>query len=152
VTETAEPVCFTVHAKAHVLAALAAGEAAGRPVVVVSGPGASAYAGAAWFLAMTRQAAAQFPEVRLTAMLDCSDRAGDAMTALKAGATDLIFTGHPEASRRLADVARQTGAQIHRSRPVSCDLLDRRDPGRAARDWAQAATQQKFATDGPNRL
>ncbi len=132
-----EPACFTVHAKPHVLAALHAGDASARPVTVVSAPGAGAYAGPEWFLAMVRQASAEFPQVRLTAMLDCGDRAGDALRALNAGVQDIIFNGHPEAARRLSDIAAELGACIHARRPPSLDLGDEADAARAAVRWCE---------------
>ena len=125
--------CFTIHSLAHLRAALSAGAASGRPIVALSAVGASGYAGAAWFAALVEQARQEFPGVALTAMLDCAGRAGDVPAALQRGLSPIIFTGHAEAAIRLKDIAAQTGAAVITTRPPSCDLLNARDPVRAAR-------------------
>jgi hypothetical protein len=128
-------VAFVVHSRAHLDAALTAAREFGRPVIAISGEGASAYAGPGWFLALIRQARAEFPDVELTAILDCADRAGDALAALKEGAEHLIFTGHPDAAARLAAIAGQTGATISHRRPDARDLMGVKDVDYAAREW-----------------
>jgi hypothetical protein len=130
---TGEPVAFVVHGLPHLAAALAAGAESGRPIVAISAPGASAYAGPAWFAALAAEGGAAYPDVALTAILDCGDRAGDALAALKAGLTRLIFTGNPVAGEKLAAIARGYGAEIMFNRPDAVDLLGVRDPARAAR-------------------
>jgi hypothetical protein len=128
-------VAFVVHSRAHLEAVLAAARAAGRPVIAISGEGASAYAGPGWFLALVRQARNEFPDVELTAILDCADRAADALAALKEGAQHLIFTGHPDAAARLTAIAAQTGAKISDRRPDALDLMGVKDVDYAAREW-----------------
>jgi len=130
--------CFTIHGLPHLRAALTAGAEAGRPIVVLSAVGASGFAGAGWFAALTEQGRAEFPDVPLTAILDCADRAGDVPAALKRGITHIVFTGHPEAAIRLRDIAGQMGATILLERPASLDLLNARDPFRAARIHCEA--------------
>jgi hypothetical protein len=125
--------CFTIHGLAHLRAALAAGAESGRPVVALSAAGASGFAGAAWFASLIDQGRGEFLDMPLTAILDCGDRAGDVPAALKRGVTHIVFTGHPEAAARLADIAAHYGATILAERPQSCDLLNARDPVRAAR-------------------
>jgi len=49
----------------------------------------------------------------------------------------VIFTGHPEAARRLVAIAEARGATVLTERPVSFDLLNLRDPDFAARRFAQ---------------
>ena len=126
-------VCFTVHGLPHLRTALKAGTEAGRPIIVLSAEAASAYAGALWFAAMIQAGREEFPDAQLTAILDCGDRAGDVLAALQAGIACVIFTGHPEAARRLTAIAAVTGATILAERPVSFDLLNLRDPEFAAR-------------------
>jgi len=131
------PAAFVVHSLEHLRAALATGAATGRPIVALSGPGASAYAGPGWFAALAAAGAAEFPNVQLTAILDCSDRAGDALAALGLGLRHLIFTGHPDAARRLSGIAAGYGGLILGERPNALDLLDVKDPGRAARKYCE---------------
>jgi len=125
--------CFTIHGLAHLRAALTAGAETGRPIVALSAIGASGFAGAGWFAALIEQGRAEFPDVALTAILDCGDRAGDVPAALKRDVTHIVFTGHPEAAARLQDIAGQLGATVLLERPTSCDLLNARDPLRTAR-------------------
>ena len=125
--------CFTIHGLTHLRAALAAGAETGRPIVALSGIGASGFAGAGWFKALIDQGRQEFPDLPMTAILDCADRAGDVPAALKRGITHIVFTGHPKAASRLQDIAAQMGATILLERPPALDLLNARDPFRAAR-------------------
>ncbi len=134
-----QPACFTIHGPEHLRAALAAGASSGRPVVALSAEGAAAYAGAGWFKALAEHGAADFPDVPLTAILDCGDRAGDALAALNAGVLHIVFNGHPKATASLAAIADGLGATVHAGRPESCDLLNAADPEYAARRWCEAA-------------
>ena len=100
--------------------------------------GAAAYAGAGWFKALAGRGAAEFPDVPLTAILDCGDRAGDALAALNAGLRHIVFTGHPKSAAGLAAIADGLGATVHAVRPESYDLLNAADPFFAARRWCEA--------------
>ena len=132
-TVRAPAACFTIHSLTHLRAALTAGAETGRPIVALSAVGASGFAGAAWFAALIEQGRGEFPDVPLTAMLDCADRAGDVPAALRLGLRHVIFTGHAEAAVRLRDIASQTGAAIVATRPAGCDLIDTKDPFYTAR-------------------
>lgn len=138
---TSSPACFTVHGLPHLRVAMAAGAATGRAIVVMSAAGASGYAGAGWFLSMAEQGRAEFPDVALTAWLDCDDRGGDVLAAFAAGARHVIFTGHPEAGRRLNAIAQEYGAAILSERPLSCDLLNASDPAWTARKWCETSAR-----------
>ena len=125
----------TIHSLADALAALEAGAAVGRPVILLSAAGAAAYAGAGWFAAVIGRARQQWPAVDAIAMLDCGDRAELAQGALRAGLTDIVFTGPRGVAARLADIAGQSGARLHRKRPASLDLANEPDPPAACRAW-----------------
>jgi hypothetical protein len=126
-TDDRPAACFTIHSLEHLRAALNAGAERGLPVIALSATSASGFAGAAWFAAVVAQGRAEFPGVPLTAILDCADRAGDAIAALNRGLPQLIFNGHPAAAERLADIAAQCGATILTARPASFDLMNARD-------------------------
>jgi hypothetical protein len=130
-TEDGPPV-FVVHGLAHLSAVLEAARAKARPATVMTAPGASAYAGPSWFAALVAAGRADYPAVELTAILDCGDRAGDALGALKLGLAHIVFTGHPEALARLRAIAAAQGAEILDRRPASFDLLDRKDAAEEA--------------------
>jgi hypothetical protein len=126
---------FVVHALAHVRAALAAAAARGSPVTLLSAPGAGGFAGAGWFMGVIDQARAAHPQVTLSALLDCGDRPGFVLAALRQGVPGVIFTGPAATAVRLADIAAQQGARLLTARPPACDLLDAVDPERACRAW-----------------
>jgi len=116
-----------VHSLDHARTAVAAAASLGRDVTLVSAPGAGAYAGPLWFKAVVDEAAAAFPGIAVTAVLDCGAEPGTVLAALRAGFRRVIFTG-PEAMRaRLAEIAAATGAAIEPRQPGALDLLGQRD-------------------------
>jgi hypothetical protein len=73
-----------------------------------------------------------------TGVLDCDDRADLAQAALRQGLTHVCFRGAQAVAVRLADIARQYGATLHRKRPRALDLLYTDDPLAACRGWLAA--------------
>jgi hypothetical protein len=124
-----------IHELAHAHAALTAAAELGVPVALWSAPGAAAYAGAGWFSAVLTRAAAAVPGARFSAVLDCADRADLVQAALRQGLAELCYRGPAGLTRRLADIARQQQATLHRRRPVALDLCQARDPLVACREW-----------------
>lgn len=51
----------------------------------------------------------------MTAVLDCGDRPGDALAALRAGWRTIVYSG--SAAAKIRDIARQRGAQVLKERP-----------------------------------
>jgi len=124
-----------IHELAHARAALQAAAATGVTLELWSAPGAAAYAGAGWFDALVRRATAENPAASVVAVLDCADRADLVQAALRQGLLQLCYRGAPETARRLADIARQYGATLHRKMPLALDLLHVDDPFAACRAW-----------------
>ncbi len=83
---------------------------AGRAVFLCSPPGAAAWLGAGYWKALQDRAEAEFPDVSFVLALDCADRAGDAMAALRAGVGTVVFAGRAEIAAKLRDMAAQSGA------------------------------------------
>jgi hypothetical protein len=109
-----------VHGRGH--AAWALRVAAGRPVLLLSAPGAALNAGPGWFKAVLDQAAAEHPGANFTAALDCAAAPGAALAALRAGFRMVIFDlGHPSAASVLGAAA-EAGAEVLGSRPEALDL------------------------------
>jgi hypothetical protein len=108
-------------------------------VTLLSAPGAAAYAGAGWFRAVTEQAAAQFPDVQMTPILDCAAAAGDALAALREGVQVIRFSGGQRVNDKLFDIAQQLGASVITRRPRALDLGNAEAEGvelaAACRDW-----------------
>ena len=96
--------------------------AAGRPVLLLSAPGAALNAGPGWFKAVLDQAAAAHPGARLHAALDCAAAPGAALSALRAGFKLVVFDlGQPSAASVLGAAA-EAGAEVLGTRPVALDL------------------------------
>ncbi|MEO8559384.1 MAG: hypothetical protein ABI439_10000 [Rhodospirillales bacterium] len=93
-------------------AALQTARLDGRAVFLCSPEGASSYLGAGLWKALQDKAQAEFPDVSFTLALDCADRAGDAMAALRAGVRAIVFTGRADVAAKFRDMAGQLGAKI----------------------------------------
>ena len=119
------PPAIIVHSLDHAVAALQGAAAAGRPVLLVSAPDAGVYAGAGWFRELVAAAGEAVPGAQFSAFLDCGDRPGAALAAIRGEAPGVIFAGCADVARRLADIARQHGVRFATSRPAAAlDLGD----------------------------
>ena len=128
---TARVIVF--HSLDHARAALAAAAQRGVPVTLRSAPGAVAYAGAGYLKAIVDAAAAENPDVAVSAVIDCGADAGAAMGALRAGWRAILFSGRDDVAARLADMAREAGARLTGEGPEALDLLDAADPAALCR-------------------
>jgi len=126
---------FVIHSLEHAKAALAAAAEAGLPVTLVSAEGAAAYVGAMWFREMVALAARDHPDLPVTAVLDCGDRPGDVLAALRHDLKTLSFSGRPAATKMLAAIAADYGAELVARPRDALDLLDQPDPTAACRAW-----------------
>lgn len=110
-------------------------------VTLISAPDAAGYAGPGWFRAVIEQARAGFPDVEAVALLDCGDRPGLALAALRDGAKAIRFSDDTIA--RIRDIAAQYGALVIETRPDAFDAGDpmpgKRDLLRACRDFLENA-------------
>ena len=70
---------IVIHGYDQAIAALAAAAAADRKVLLMSARAAAAYTGPGWFRDLVAQACAAVPAARADSLLDCADRAGDAL-------------------------------------------------------------------------
>jgi fructose/tagatose bisphosphate aldolase len=134
-TPRAIPRAIIVHGLADAEAALAAAEAAGVPVILLSAPGAASYAGIGWFKALAREAGRRCPEARYRAMLDCGDRPDLAQAAWREGMSDVVFTGRKAIAEKLDEIARRRKARLHRQAPEALDLFGAEDRAAACADW-----------------
>jgi hypothetical protein len=107
-----------IHSLDHARTALAAAAALGVPVTLASAEGAGGYAGPLWWMALIEAAAQDFPDVPVTAVLDCTDEPGAVLGALRAGVKRVRFTGTDPARQRLAAIAQSLGAEIENDDPA----------------------------------
>jgi hypothetical protein len=122
---------IVVHTAAQATAALTAAARSGKPVVLVSPRVASASMGPGMFRAIIAAAREAEPKARALAVLDCGDRPGDAMAALRGGIEAVCFHGAPEVAAKLGDMAEQSGARVLTSLSAALDLAGVRDPEEA---------------------
>jgi len=94
--------------------------APGRPVTLLSAPGAALYAGCGWWAALLR--AGGFTG---TALLDCADSPGRALEALKLGLTGVVLTCDPARYALVAEIAADAGALLLPAAPPALDLAQR---------------------------
>jgi len=111
---------IVIHGLAHARLALGPG----RPVTLLSAPGAALYAGCGWWRAVVAASGAAGPDV-----LDCADAAGRALEALSAGCRWLVLLPCP-AWEGVAERAAAQGACLLRERPPALDLAE---PGASRR-------------------
>ena len=127
---------IVIHSLGHARAALAAAAACGKEVVTLaSAPGAAQQAGPGWFKAVIEQASAAYPQVRVAAILDCSDQPGPAMAALRLGLKDLRFLGAAELREKLTGM----GAVLAPPPEASLDLREFKEPETACAAFLREA-------------
>lgn len=130
-----KPRAVIVHSGAQARAAVAAAAARGAGVVLLSAPGAAASLGAQVFQAMAAEAAAAFPQVPVTAVLDCGKEPGDALNALRHGIAAVRLDAEAAVLDKVRDIAAQLGARLDETPWEALDLLDVADPAAALQAW-----------------
>ncbi|UEM19519.1 hypothetical protein JL100_020835 [Skermanella mucosa] len=129
------PPAVLVHGIDGLRAALAAAASLGRPLTVVSLPGAAGSAGASWFHALVQAGSAEHPDVPLTAVLDCGDQPGHALAALRVGVRHLLLADSVPAWPRVRAIAEAAGATLYGLAGPVFDPRFFRDPVRGCREW-----------------
>ena len=86
--------------------------AAGGPVELRTPPGAAGYLGPALFKAMIDEARAEFPDADMTAVLDCGDAPGTALSALRLGVEAVAVEAPAPVLQRLRAIAHRTGGRV----------------------------------------
>jgi hypothetical protein len=93
--------------------------APGRPVTLLSAPGAALYGGCLWWAALLRQAGAQD-----VSLFDCAAAPGRALEALRLGLLGIVLTCEPVAYNVVAGIAAAQGAVLLPAAPLALDLAD----------------------------
>lgn len=124
-----------VHNLAQARAAIAAAETAGKPVTLMSTPGAAGYVGAPYWRELMAAAGADKAAVAVTAILDCGDKPGHALGALAEGIECVRVAASDDVLARIADIAARSGAALDTVDARALDLLDVKDAEAALRDW-----------------
>ena len=112
---------------------------AGRPVTLLSAPGAALYAGCGWWRALAGQARAAFPDVAVADILDCADGSGQALAALRIGQQHLVLWPSAPGWDAVAAITGERGGAVLPEPPPALDLAAR-GAARRLRDWLQIRT------------
>ncbi len=119
----------------HGLADARAAVAPGRPVTLLSAPGAGLYAGSLWWRALIDAVRrADTPDI-----LDCADGSGLALAALRAGVPRLVLWPSAPGWAEVAEIAGTLGGVVLTEAPPALDLAQRGAARRLA-DWLDRPT------------
>ncbi len=124
-----------VHDLGHALAALEAASGLGRPVILLSAPGAAGSMGAQVFRDLIEMAKATHPGAEVTAVLDCGEDPGLVLGAFRAGVMAARVTAQPDAMDRLRGMAAEMDAQVFEDEGPFLDLIDEDDAPAACKAW-----------------
>ena len=117
----------------HGLADARAALAIGKPLTLLSAPGAAGFAGCLWWRELVTAARAGAPAIEVLDILDCADASGLAMAAIRSGVCRLVLwpdaPGHPA----VAAIAERQGGFVLTRAPSALDMAqptaNRRLPG-----------------------
>ena len=132
---------ITIHSFEHACAALEAAVELSAPVLLVSAPDAGLQSGPAWFASVIGQAVESVPgapALQLVTLLDCSDKPGCVLAALRHGVKRICFTGPETTRRKLLNIAESYEATVLAERPEALELLGQANPDDACRVWLTA--------------
>jgi hypothetical protein len=92
-------------------AALLAARAGGTSPILITPEGAASFYGAGYLGALQARAESEFPDVDFELIVDCADAPGHALACLRSGVKRISMS---EPNEKIADIARQMGAQLVR--------------------------------------
>ncbi len=124
-----------IHGIDHARAALSVAAKLDVSLTLMSAPSAAAYLGSTVFRDMISEAQKDFPDVSVTAVLDCGDEPGMAMAAMRHGIKAVQISNPPEIRAKLVDIADQRGAVVFEYEGPVLDLLDMSNPAAACLAW-----------------
>ncbi len=111
----------------------------GRPVTLLSAPGAALYAGCGWWRALVRHARTAVPDVAVADVLDCADGSGQALAALRIGQLWLVLWRTSPGWDEVAAIAAERDGGVLEAAPPALDLATR-GAERRLHDWLQRGT------------
>ena len=93
-------------------AALDAARVAGQAIALASPIDAAIQYGVQFYVKLSEQLAAEYPELRPVIAVDCGDRADLAHDAMRFGLKSIVFRGDPRTAEKLADIAGTLGVKF----------------------------------------
>lgn len=112
--------------------------AIGKPLTLLSAPGAAGFAGCVWWREVVRAALAGAPVAEVTDILDCADASGLALAAIRSGVHRLVLWPEAPGHAAVAAVAAREGGFVLPRAPPALDMA-RRDAARRLPDWLSGA-------------
>ena len=135
-----KPRVIIIHSLNHARSAVAAAIQCETPVTIASAPFAAAYAGAVWFQKVVEKAAAEqdgLPPGYVTAVLDCGDEPGLALSALRQGMKVIRYGGSVASRRKITAIAAELGAELWHGKMDSLDLDGVNNATDSCRQWLE---------------
>ena len=103
---------ITVANLAEARAALNGARVTGDAIGLASPPDAAIQYGVLFYVKLSEQLAAEYPELKPVIAVDCSDRADLAHDAMRFGLKSIVFRGDPRTAEKLADIAGTLGVRF----------------------------------------
>ena len=94
------------------LRALQSNASSGQPVYLVFSWASLRSAGIGYAMAIVAKARATHPQIACLSVLDAGEDVGLALSALKAGADKVLFSGAPALAQKLGQIAGQLGVRL----------------------------------------
>jgi hypothetical protein len=106
----------------HGLADARAALAPGRPVTLLSAPGAALFGGCLWWRQVAAAVRSEYPHIETIDILDCADASGLAMSALRSGVHRLVLWPRAPGHAKVAAIAARQGGFVLPQPPPALDL------------------------------
>ena len=131
-----------VHTIAHVREAVSTAQTLGRPVTLISAPGAAASTGAEVFMHMIAAGLEDSGISVYPAVIDCGSDPGQALQALRLGCTNIRLDAAPEVIAKFHDMVGPDGLVLDGTPLNVYDFADYdRDQAPGLEDWLQTEQQ-----------
>jgi hypothetical protein len=111
----------------------------GRPVTLLSAPGAALFAGCGWWRAVIERARSEHAGAPMDDILDCADASGLALGALRIGQRLIVLDPTAPGWHAVADIAASLGGEVLTLRPPALDMAER-NAARRLHNWLQVRT------------
>lgn len=115
--------------------AVAVSQNLGRPVTLISPPGAVASMGPEVFCQMVESAAGDAP---LSAVMDCGTDPGQALAALRGGCANIRLDAADDVLAKFRDMAGSDGVVLNGAPITAFDMADRNNGEDAFRVWLES--------------
>lgn len=112
------------------------------PLALTTAPGAAAYLGPGWARALLTALRREFPNLEIGLVLDCGDKPGHVLAALRSGLKSVRFTGRKAVAAKLAEIATAHGAELLTGRQRALDLGPDSDGGADGSAGLEAACRR----------